>query len=406
MSYKLAEMLELPALRADPTPPPRHLPVSPPMAEYLDGQQRAGRKPSTIATARKHIAAAEARMGPLTGANVIEWEKYLADLAGRRNAQSTAQITRTLRRALRHAGITPPGCMDTYSRPDPLSPAWATALTDWQQYLRAAGKAPQTIKTRKHHLTRFAKSGAPLCPTLTTTQMMIEWLANNEWAPEYRYVATSSLRQFFNWFTEIAEKMETNPAAKLPTVKRPAPYARPMPIADLQTAIKETKDPRISLMLQLGAGYGLRRAEIAKIKSSDVSETRATTGAHYALKIIGKGNKFRQIPISSTMANTIRKARGYLFPGNYGDGHLSPAWVGRMISRDLPPGVTAHQARHLFATAAYRETSDLLTLQTLLGHASVETTRRYVETDPSTAANVVTAAANLTGMTTAAPTAH
>lgn len=39
---------------------------------------------------------------------------------------------------------------------------------------------------------------------------------------------------------------------------------------------------------------------------------------------------------------------------------------------------TAHQLRHRFASAAYRATHDIRSVQELLGHASVATTQVYV----------------------------
>lgn len=44
----------------------------------------------------------------------------------------------------------------------------------------------------------------------------------------------------------------------------------------------------------------------------------------------------------------------------------------------MPEGWTLHTLRHRFATRAYSIDRDLLAVQTLLGHASPVTTRRYV----------------------------
>jgi site-specific recombinase XerD len=47
------------------------------------------------------------------------------------------------------------------------------------------------------------------------------------------------------------------------------------------------------------------------------------------------------------------------------------------MSATLPDGITAHQLRHRFATAAYAHQRDLRAVQELLGHASPATTARY-----------------------------
>ena len=65
-----------------------------------------------------------------------------------------------------------------------------------------------------------------------------------------------------------------------------------------------------------------------------------------------------------------------LGPGQTG-GHLSPGYLGKLVSAALGDGVVPHQLRHAFATRAYAVDRDLLTVQQLLGHAKPETTALY-----------------------------
>lgn len=94
------------------------------------------------------------------------------------------------------------------------------------------------------------------------------------------------------------------------------------------------------------------------------------------------------IPVPSTLARDILAANGWLFEGNI-DGHLSAAYVSKLISRALPEGWTAHTLRHRFASMAYIGAGkDIRAVQELLGHASVATTQIYtaVEDDVMRAA--------------------
>ena len=50
-----------------------------------------------------------------------------------------------------------------------------------------------------------------------------------------------------------------------------------------------------------------------------------------------------------------------------------------------------HQLRHRFATRAYSATRDLFAVQRLLGHASPNTTQRYVATTPDDLRHAVNA---------------
>jgi integrase len=95
--------------------------------------------------------------------------------------------------------------------------------------------------------------------------------------------------------------------------------------------------------------------------------------------VTGKGGKERRIPAHPIIADALRALpRGYVFPG-VDAGHLSPDRVGRLMAAALPGDWTAHSLRHRFATRAFAGQRDLLTVQQLLGHASVATTQRYTQ---------------------------
>jgi site-specific recombinase XerD len=81
-----------------------------------------------------------------------------------------------------------------------------------------------------------------------------------------------------------------------------------------------------------------------------------------------------------------------VFPGRI-DGHLSPGYVGRLVSEVLPDGVVPHQLRHAAASAWHALGLDIAEIRVLLGHASIATTQRYVLTRSETARRTVEAAA-------------
>ena len=132
---------------------------------------------------------------------------------------------------------------------------------------------------------------------------------------------------------------------------------------------------RERLMLRLAAECGLRRAEVAQVHSRDVVEDLGG----WSLVVHGKGSRERVVPLPVSVGVELRAlGRGYAFPGD-DHGHLSPRWVGTLISRLLPEGYTMHSLRHRFATRAYAVDRDVFTVQELLGHASPATTRVYVQ---------------------------
>lgn len=128
------------------------------------------------------------------------------------------------------------------------------------------------------------------------------------------------------------------------------------------------------LILRLAAEVGLRRAEIASIHSHDLVDDLLG----WSLVVHGKGGRERVVPLPTPLALELHaRGSGWVFPGA-DHGHLSPRWVGKLAARVMPEGWTIHTLRHRFATRAYGLDRDLLVVQTLLGHASPVTTRRYV----------------------------
>jgi integrase len=164
------------------------------------------------------------------------------------------------------------------------------------------------------------------------------------------------------------------------------PQGKPKPASDeaLAKALKKAP-PRTQLMVRLGALAGLRAMEIAGLHSDAVTiirkKKRSKTKAFLTIK--GKGSKTRIVPVTLDLAEEIQAKNGYVFPGRI-DGHISPAYVSKLVSRVLPPGVTCHKLRHRFATRAYRNGKDLRALQKVLGHSSIATTQIYVDVSDDT----------------------
>lgn len=256
-------------------------------------------------------------------------------------------------------------------------------LDAWVAHMRAAGLARGTVTLRVSHARRaLAEIGRPI--SQITTGDLERWLALHEWGPEARRSARTSLRQLWRWCVREGIVLR-DVASDLPEVRRPRTVPRAVPDPVVMDALRAA-DPRVSLAVEIMATCGLRRAECARVRSCDV----APVGQGWILRVIGKGGHERLVPCPGGLARRIRAASGYVFPGS-DSGHLSPAWLGRLIGRVLPPGVTPHQLRHRYATVAYSATHDLRAVQSLLGHASVATTQIYVTVDDSAAVDAAQA---------------
>jgi integrase len=180
-----------------------------------------------------------------------------------------------------------------------------------------------------------------------------------------------------------------DPSAALPPVRPAEPSPRPAPEVVYRAALAAA-DGRLRLMLRLAAELGMRRGEVARARADDLE--RDLFG--WTLRVHGKGGKVRTVPLEPGLAAAVReRGPGFLFPGN-DHGHLSPHYVGRLVSRAMPDGWSMHKLRHRFGTLAFSVDRDLITVQQLMGHASVETTRRYVKVPADSLRRTVAAVAS------------
>ena len=142
----------------------------------------------------------------------------------------------------------------------------------------------------------------------------------------------------------------------------------------------------------------MRAAEVVGLDVSDVHDGIDGTLLHVRQ---GKGRKDRLVPVQSDVAQVVRAylvASGrHLLSGGplfraHDRGHgrrerarLSTRAVGHLVARSCAAaGVAAktispHSLRHTFALRALRQGGNVVAVSKLLGHASIQTTQRYVD---------------------------
>lgn len=250
---------------------------------------------------------------------------------------------------------------------------WQRALPLYMIWLAAAQTPLTTQKLRSYHLRRFA-AVTKLEPFTVTLDDLLAWLDNPGWSKATARSYRTTFRSFYGWARKHGHARR-NPAKHLPPIRVANGVPRPATETAVQYGI-EHACPRVELMVRLGAEAGLRCREIALVRVDDVH--RSADG--YYLRVHGKGDKDRNVPITNALARRILDAgEGWVFPGQI-DGHLSAAYVSKLVSRALPTGVSAHPLRHRFASVAYIGADrDIRAVQELLGHASVATTQIYTK---------------------------
>lgn len=252
----------------------------------------------------------------------------------------------------------------------PVPTGWDQPIEDYRLSLVAGGVSLETMRLRTGWVRRFARA-VDVGPWEVTDEDVVRWSAARSWAQDTRKSAHDSVRGFYTWAAATGRIAQ---ALTVPGIRQSP--GKPHPASDhaVELALSSC-DPRVVLAVRLSAEAGLRRGEVARV---NVSRDLISDLLGRSLIVHGKGGKERTVPLTESLADALEDAgTGFAFPGA-DHGHLSPAWIGTIVGRALPAGVTMHALRHRFASMAYAGTNDLVAVQTLLGHSSPAITLRYV----------------------------
>jgi len=205
----------------------------------------------------------------------------------------------------------------------------------------------------------------------------------------------SAVKTFFRFLHKrhaietTALSLITRPRASRPLPKALSETDARQITADIgemtDTAALQARDMALMCLLY---GAGLRINEALSLNIGDIP------AADNALRVTGKGNKQRIVPLLPAVRVALKKlvqlhpnpAPGSpLFLGARG-ARLNAA-IAQKTLRDfrrlngLPEHATPHALRHSFATHLLSGGADLRSIQELLGHASLSTTQRYTDVD-------------------------
>lgn len=191
---------------------------------------------------------------------------------------------------------------------------------------------------------------------------------------------------------------EANPAAEVQPPKAPMRLPKALSIGEVQALLDApdrttAEGTRDAALLELLYGTGARISEIVALDVDEV--TRVLSDPDAGLRLIGKGDKERIVPLGSYARDALDawlvrgrpelSGRGRPTPAlllNQRGGRLSrqSAWavLQRAVSRaGLTVEVSPHTLRHSYATHLLDGGADVRVVQELLGHASVATTQIY-----------------------------
>ena len=281
---------------------------------------------------------------------------------------------------------------------------WGTAINNFKTYLKIErGLSDNSIVSYENDINKLSNflldKNKSISPIKVSPDIIKEFIysISNSINPTSQSRIISGLRSFFEYL--IFEKyIKTNPLSLIesPRISRKLPDTLTIKEIDLLISninISTNEGERNIALIETLYGCGLRVSELISLKISDLFFNEGF------IKVTGKGNKQRLVPISdlnkrvikSYMGNSRKKlkieekSKDILFLNRRGK-KLSRAMIFTIIKRlaklsDIKKNISPHTFRHSFATHLLKNGADLKTIQQLLGHQSITTTEIYMHID-------------------------
>ena len=203
---------------------------------------------------------------------------------------------------------------------------------------------------------------------------------------------TSAMKRFYQFL--LRERLiQQDPSARLESPKLTRGLPKSLSEMDVEKLLDapDSATPlgmRDKAMLETLYATGLRVTELTTLKVAQVSLDMNV------VRVIGKGNKERLVPMGETAADWIKRylqeARPLILGGQK-TGDLFVTQRGAAMSRQMfwhtiknqafragiHTPISPHTLRHAFATHLINHGADLRVVQLLLGHADITTTQIY-----------------------------
>ena len=233
-------------------------------------------------------------------------------------------------------------------------------------------------------------------PSQITHHLIRNWMVemmNNELTARSVNRKIATLRKYFKFLLQEGV-ITINPASKINTPK--APKNLPVVVEearltqmldDKEIFTPDFKGTRDKLVIETLFGTGIRLSELMGLKETDINVYEGT------LKVLGKRNKQRIIPINNELKNLIAEYTELKKNQNFDNNSLTllvtdkgadayPKLIYLIVQKYLSYISTQnkkspHVLRHTFATTLLNRGADLNAIKELLGHANLSATQIY-----------------------------
>lgn len=278
---------------------------------------------------------------------------------------------------------------------------WNVAINDFKNYLKIERNLSlNTIESYlfdvKKLIVYLKKNKINKEPLTLQSDQIKEFIyhISKEIKPQTQARIISGLRRFYDYLI-LEELIEINPMKNIETPKIGVHLPTTLTLKEIDKMISNIKltsktGIRNVAIIELLYSCGLRVSELVNLKVSDLFFKESL------IKVTGKGNKERFVPISvlsqeyiNNYLNEIRKHHKIkknfedtLFLNERGT-NLSRNMIFIIINKlkkqsNINKKIGPHTLRHSFATHLIENGADLITIQKMMGHESITTTERYL----------------------------
>ena len=282
---------------------------------------------------------------------------------------------------------------------------WKTAGRGFRTYLKLERSlSPNSIEAYENDLAKlqafFEVHQMVVAPIHVKTEhlrSMLQWCAKLGMQARSQARLISGLRAFFRYLL-LENLIQDDPAENLdtPRLGRKLPVTLDVEEIDKMIAaidLSKLEGERNKVILETLFSCGLRVSELVGLKISDLHPQAGI------LKVTGKGNKERLVPLPSSLSRMIEQYMRLIrsqVPLKNGEedivflnrnGRRLTRVMVFIIVRDLAARagirkkISPHTFRHSFATSLVEGGADLRAVQEMLGHESITTTEIYTHLD-------------------------
>lgn len=253
------------------------------------------------------------------------------------------------------------------------------------------GRSPHTQAAYAANVRRFlAFAGKPLAAvTLADLQRFADNLADEQLAPTSQARILSALKSLLTFAHQTGYlPLNVGAALRLPK-SRERLAERILSEAQVHQVLALENNSRNHALLRLLYAAGLRISEACALRWRDLQPR----GAAGQVTVFGKGGKTRAILLSAETWGELAQLRGAaegacpVFVSRKGGQALTRRQATRIVvaaaaRAGITSGVSPHWLRHAHASHALDRGAPISLVQSTLGHASVQTTGRYLHARP------------------------